>query len=92
MKCEKETGSVSSSSTATRRVKAFYVYPNPENPEFNHGMDLLCKDWNGFRRYRINRYDQLMEHVKIWNMVPKKSKFLEAFNAECRPKADLLSA
>jgi nondiscriminating aspartyl-tRNA synthetase len=25
------------------KEKPFYVYPNPENPEFNEGMDLLCK-------------------------------------------------
>src|SRR3989338_10195190 len=63
------------------RKKPFYVYPNPENPEFNHGMDLLCRglEWLSGGR-RINRYDQLMEHVKIWKMDPKKIKmFLEAF-------------
>ncbi len=70
------------------RKKPFYVYPNPENPEFNHGMDLLCRglEWLSGGR-RINRYDQLMEHVKIWKMDPKKIKmFLEAFKYGVPPE------
>ncbi|OGI66606.1 aspartate--tRNA(Asn) ligase [Candidatus Nomurabacteria bacterium RIFCSPHIGHO2_01_FULL_39_10] len=70
------------------RKKPFYVYPNPELPEFNHGMDLLCRglEWLSGGR-RINRYDQLMEHVKIWNMDPKKIKmFLEAFKYGVPPE------
>jgi len=63
------------------RQKPFYVYPNPKNPEFNEGMDLLCRglEWLSGGR-RINQYDQLMEHVKLWKMNPKKIRmFLEAF-------------
>ncbi len=70
------------------RKKPFYVYPNPEVPEFNHGMDLLCRglEWLSGGR-RINKYDQLMEHVKIWNMDPKKIKmFLEAFKYGVPPE------
>ncbi|MEK7539438.1 MAG: aspartate--tRNA(Asn) ligase [Patescibacteria group bacterium] len=70
------------------RKKPFYVYPNPENPEFNHGMDLLCRglEWLSGGR-RINKYDQLMEHVKLWKMDPKKIKmFLEAFKYGVPPE------
>lgn len=70
------------------RQKPFYVYPNPENPEFNEGMDLLCRgvEWLSGGR-RINKYDQLMEHVREWNMDPDKiSMFLEAFKYGAPPE------
>lgn len=70
------------------RKKPFYVYPNPDNPEVNEGMDLLCRgvEWLSGGR-RINDYDQLMEHVKIWNMDPEKIKlFLEAFKYGVPPE------
>ncbi len=68
--------------------KPFYVYPNPKNPEFNEGMDLLCRglEWLSGGR-RINKYDQLMEHVKLWKMDPQKIKmFLEAFKYGVPPE------
>jgi nondiscriminating aspartyl-tRNA synthetase len=70
------------------RQKPFYVYPNPENPEFNEGMDLLCRgvEWLSGGR-RINDYEQLLEHVKTWNMDPDKIKmFLEAFKYGVPPE------
>ena len=70
------------------RKKPFYVYPNPENPEVNEGMDLLCRglEWLSGGR-RINKYDQLLEHVKLWKMDPKKIKmFLEAFKYGVPPE------
>ena len=70
------------------RKKPFYVYPNPANPEFNEGMDLLCRglEWLSGGR-RINKYEQLLEHVKIWDMDPKKIKmFLEAFKYGVPPE------
>lgn len=70
------------------RKKPFYVYPNPENPEFNEGMDLICRgvEWLSGGR-RINKYDQLMEHVKEWGMDPAKIKmFLEAFKYGVPPE------
>lgn len=70
------------------RKKPFYVYPNPENPEFNEGMDLLCRgvEWLSGGR-RINEYDQLIEHVKEWGMDPEKiSMFLEAFRYGAPPE------
>jgi nondiscriminating aspartyl-tRNA synthetase len=70
------------------RQKPFYVYPNPEKPEFNEGMDLLCRGvelLSGGRR--VNDYDQLLEHVKLWKMDPEKIKlFLEAFEFGVPPE------
>lgn len=70
------------------RQKPFYVYPSPENPEFNEGMDLLCRgvEWLSGGR-RINDYTQLMEHVEKWGMNPEKiSMFLEAFRHGVPPE------
>ncbi|PIR80299.1 MAG: aspartate--tRNA(Asn) ligase [Candidatus Levybacteria bacterium CG10_big_fil_rev_8_21_14_0_10_35_13] len=68
--------------------KPFYVFPNPKDPEFNEGMDLLCRglEWLSGGR-RINDYGQLMEHVEKWKMDPKKiSMFLEAFRYGVPPE------
>lgn len=70
------------------RQKPFYVYPNPEHPECNEGMDLLCRgvEWLSGGR-RVNDYAQLMEHVKTWGMDPEKiSMFLEAFRYGVPPE------
>ncbi len=70
------------------RQKPFYVYPNPEDPESNEGMDLLCRgvEWLSGGR-RVNDYDQLMKHVEIWKMDPDKVKmFLEAFKYGVPPE------
>lgn len=70
------------------RQKPFYVFPNEENPEFNEGVDLICRGrelLSGGRR--INKYNQLMEHVKIWDMDPAKIKmFLDAFKYGVPPE------
>ncbi len=68
--------------------KPFYVYPNPKDPQYNEGMDLLCRgvEWLSGGR-RVNDYDQLMNHVKEWNMDPKKiAMFLEAFSYGVPPE------
>lgn len=70
------------------RQKPFYVFPNPENPEFNEGMDLLCRgvEWLSGGR-RVNDYAQLMDHVDKWGMDPKKIEmFLEAFRYGVPPE------
>ena len=70
------------------RKKPFYVYPNPEEPEYNHGMDLICRgvEWLSGGR-RINDYNQLLKHVEIWKMDPNKIKmFLEAFKYGVPPE------
>lgn len=68
--------------------KPFYVYPNPEEPEYNEGMDLLCRgiEWLSGGR-RVNDFDQLTKHVKEWNLDPRKiSMFLEAFRYGVPPE------
>ncbi len=70
------------------RQKPFYVFPNPEKPEFNEGMDLLCRgiEWLSGGR-RINDYKQLMDHVQKWNMDPSAiTMFLEAFKYGVPPE------
>lgn len=70
------------------RQKPFYVYPNPEDPEYNEGVDLLCRgiEWLSGGR-RINDYDQLMDHVEKWNMDPNAiTMFLEAFKYGVPPE------
>ena len=70
------------------RQKPFYVFPNPEKPEFNEGMDLLCRgiEWLSGGR-RINDYNQLVEHVNTWEMDPNAiSMFLEAFKYGVPPE------
>jgi nondiscriminating aspartyl-tRNA synthetase len=64
------------------------VFPNPEHPEFNEGMDLLCRgvEWLSGGR-RVNDYEQLLEQVEIWKMNPNKiSMFLEAFRYGAPPE------
>jgi nondiscriminating aspartyl-tRNA synthetase len=70
------------------KKKPFYVYPNPDEPEYNEGMDLICRgvEWLSGGR-RINDSKQLEEHVKLWNMDPSKVKmFLEAFKYGVPPE------
>jgi len=68
--------------------KPFYVYPDPKDPEYNEGMDLLCRgiEWLSGGR-RINDFQQLMKHVEEWKMDPNKiSMFLEAFKYGVPPE------
>ena len=70
------------------RKKPFYVYPNPDEPEYNEGVDLICRglEWLSGGR-RINNYKQLEEHVKLWEMDPNKIKmFMEAFKYGVPPE------
>lgn len=70
------------------KKKPFYVYPNPEDPEYNEGMDLLCRgvEWLSGGR-RVNDYEQLLKHVEEWKMDPQKiSMFLEAFKYGVPPE------
>lgn len=70
------------------KKKPFYVYPNPEEPEFNEGIDLLCRgvEWMSGGR-RINDYEQLLVHVKEWGLDPSKIKlFLDAFKYGAPPE------
>lgn len=70
------------------RKKPFYVYPDPAEPEYNHGMDLLCRgvEWLSGGR-RVNNYEQLLKHVNDWKMDKNKIKmFLDAFKYGAPPE------
>jgi nondiscriminating aspartyl-tRNA synthetase len=70
------------------RERSFYIFPGEAEPEYNEGVDLVCRGrelLSGGRR--INKYDQLMEHVKIWGMDEKKiASFLQAFKYGVPPE------
>lgn len=70
------------------RQKPFYVFPSETEPEYNEGVDLICRGrelLSGGRR--INNYAQLEEHVKIWGLDPKSiSMFLQAFKYGVPPE------
>lgn len=70
------------------KKKPFYVYPNPEEPEFNEGLDMICRGRelsSGGRR--INNFEQLEKHVKEWGLDPKTiSMFLQAFKYGVPPE------
>ncbi len=70
------------------RKKPFYVYPDPSDPDFNQGMDLLCRgvEWLSGGR-RVNNYDQLLSQVEEWKMDKNKIKmFLDAFKYGSPPE------
>jgi nondiscriminating aspartyl-tRNA synthetase len=70
------------------KKKPFYVYPNPEEPEFNEGVDMICRGrelLSGGRR--INNFEQLEKHVKEWGLDPKTiTMFLQAFKYGVPPE------
>lgn len=70
------------------RQKPFYVFPSETEPEYNEGVDLICRGrelLSGGRR--INNYEQLMKHVELWGMDPEKiSMFLQAFKYGVPPE------
>lgn len=70
------------------RQKPFYVYPSETEPEYNEGVDLICRGrelLSGGRR--INNYEQLEKHVEIWGLDPKTiSMFLQAFKYGVPPE------
>ncbi len=70
------------------KQKPFYVFPSESEPEYNEGVDLVCRGrelLSGGRR--INKYDQLMSHVEKWGMDQSKiSMFLQAFKYGVPPE------
>jgi nondiscriminating aspartyl-tRNA synthetase len=63
------------------KSRPFYTYPDPEDPEFNQGFDLIGRgtEWMTGGR-RINDYKTIMEHVKEWKITPKNIElFLQAY-------------
>ena len=63
------------------KYRPFYTYPDPENPEFNQGFDLIGRgtEWLSGGR-RIHDYNTLLEHVKDWGVTAKNIElYLQAF-------------
>lgn len=63
------------------KFRPFYTYPDPEEPEFNQGFDLIGRgtEWMTGGR-RIHDYDTLLEHAKEWGVSPKNIElYLQAF-------------
>ena len=63
------------------KSRPFYTYPDPEEPEYNQGFDLIGRgtEWMTGGR-RIHDYDTLLEHVKEWNITPSNIElYLQAF-------------
>lgn len=61
--------------------RPFYVYPDPDNPEFTLSFDLLGRglEWvTGGQR--IHEYDKLVANIKKWGNDPKDFElYLQAF-------------
>ncbi len=70
------------------KKRAFYTYPDPENPEYSLSYDLLFKGTeilSGSRR--INDYDQLVVAMKARGVDPKNfGMYLQAFKYGMPPE------
>lgn len=63
------------------KSRPFYTYPDPSEPEYNQGFDLIGRgaEWMTGGR-RIHDYKTLMEHVKEWKITPKNIElYLQAY-------------
>lgn len=63
------------------KSRPFYTYPDPENPEFNQGFDLIGRgvEWMTGGR-RINDYKTLLKHATDWGITPKNIElYLQAY-------------
>lgn len=63
------------------KSRPFYTYPDPDDPEYNQGFDLIgsgCEWMTGGRR--IHDYKTLIEHAKKWGVNPENIElYLQAF-------------
>lgn len=63
------------------KFRPFYTYPDPQDPEFNQGFDLIGRgtEWMTGGR-RIHDYNTLLEHAKKWGVSAKNIElYLQAF-------------
>ncbi len=63
------------------KARPFYTYPDPGNPEFNQGFDLIGRgtEWMTGGR-RIHDYKTLLEHAEEWGVTPKNIElYLQAY-------------
>lgn len=70
------------------KSRPFYTYPDPDEPEFNQGFDLIGRgiEWlTGGRR--IENYEMLVQHAKEWKVDTKKiDLYLQAFKYGMPPE------
>ncbi|MBX4205766.1 aspartate--tRNA(Asn) ligase [Candidatus Microgenomates bacterium] len=63
------------------KYRPFYTYPDPEDPEYNQGFDLIGRgtEWMTGGR-RIHDYETLVQHAKEWGVTPENIElYLQAF-------------
>jgi nondiscriminating aspartyl-tRNA synthetase len=63
------------------KYRPFYTYPDPKEPEYNQGFDLIGRgvEWMTGGR-RIHDYEMLLRHAKDWGVTPKNIElYLQAF-------------
>lgn len=70
------------------KKRPFYTMPDPENPEYTLGFDLLgvCEEWvTGGQR--INDYEMLLSQLKKWGNKPEQFEvYLQAFKYGMPPE------
>jgi nondiscriminating aspartyl-tRNA synthetase len=70
------------------KSKPFYTYPDPENPEFNQGFDLIGRgvEWLSGGR-RVDNYEMIVKHAQDWGLDAKKIRiYLDAFKYGMPPE------
>lgn len=63
------------------KARPFYTYPDPDDPEFNQGFDLIGRgtEWMTGGR-RIHDYQTILEHAKEWDITPRNIElYLQAY-------------
>ena len=63
------------------KYRPFYTYPDPDDPEYNQGFDLIGRgvEWMTGGR-RIHDYRTLLDHAKDWGINPENIKlYLQAY-------------
>ncbi|MBI2066156.1 aspartate--tRNA(Asn) ligase [Candidatus Woesebacteria bacterium] len=70
------------------KSRPFYTYPDPEDPEFNQGVDMIGRGYElmtGGRR--IEDYETLIKHAKEWGVdINKIELYLQAFRYGMPPE------
>ena len=63
------------------KARPFYTYPDPDDPEFNQGFDLIGRgtEWMTGGR-RIHDFKTLVDHARKWGVTPENIElYLQAF-------------
>ncbi|MFA5166075.1 MAG: aspartate--tRNA(Asn) ligase [Candidatus Paceibacterota bacterium] len=70
------------------KKRPFYTYPDPQDPEYTLGFDLLFKGLEIVTGgQRINDYEQLLANIKKWGNKPEDFEmYLEAFKYGMPPE------